>query len=286
MMEYKFSLILCTLGRKEDVRVALESFSKQEYNHFECIIVDQNVEDILTPIVDQFKDKICIKHIRSKVKGLSANRNIGIKSSTGDIIAFPDDDCQYLPDTLKNVNNYLNLHNDIDVLTINIKDPFKEKYFIGEKGIKILNRYNYRPYGISIGVFIKYKNKTDVKFDDQLGAGSRFGADEESDLVSSLIEKKYKICYCGGMYVLHLTDLPNLSEEQIIRRFKTYGLGYGALMKKEIVYRRKYRLVFMCCKDTFGRLIAGLIPVKKRKLYLVSALARIQGFIQYKLINE
>ena len=285
-MENYFSLILCTIGRIEDVRQVLESFTKQGCNNFECIIVDQNPDDILGPIVDCYKSKITIKHIRSSVRGLSKNRNIGIKAASGNIIAFPDDDCQYPPSTLNKVSSFFYTQKEVDVLTINIKDPHKELFAINEKGKFYLNRYNYRPYGISIGIFIKYKEKADIVFDEQLGAGAKFGADEESDLVSSLIEKKYTICYCGQMNVLHLIGLPELPVDKMKRRYETYGLGYGALMKKEILYRHKYRLIYNFSKETFGRLIAGILPFKKREYYMISALARLRGFIQYKLKNE
>jgi glycosyltransferase involved in cell wall biosynthesis len=278
----KVSLVLCTIGRIDSINAVLHSFEAQTYKDFECIIVDQNQEDILSSIIASYKEKFKIIHLRSKVKGLSANRNLGISKISGDVIAFPDDDCEYLPTTLQEVIAYFDSHKEVDVLTINFKDPHKESYFINNNSTINLDRYNYRPFGISIGIFIKYRNKNDVQFDEQLGVGSSFGADEESDLLSSLLEKGYNTNYCGSLYVLHLVGLPNLSEDKLIRRYETYGLGYGALLKKEIVYRRKYRLILLFIKDTFGRLIAGFLPVKKRKYYLVSALARIKGFVLYK----
>lgn len=272
---------MCTLGRTDDVEVALKSLSSQTYKNFECIIVDQNEQDVLSDIIHPFTFQFDLKHIRSNVKGLSVNRNIGISYATGDIIAFPDDDCMYMPDTLSTIANLFDTTGK-DIITINIKGIGVEKFFIDNLDTKKLNRYNYRPFGISIGIFIKYKDKSHVELDEKLGVGAYFGADEESDLLSSLLELGYKADYYGNVYVLHPIGTEHISEDKLIRRYNTYGLGYGALLKKEIVYRKKYRLLFMFLKDTFGRLIAGLLPVKKRKYYLISAMSRLEGFIRYK----
>ena len=44
-----------------------------------------------------------IIHVKSNTKGLSYNRNIGLEYAEGEYIAYPDDDCEYYPNTLKEV---------------------------------------------------------------------------------------------------------------------------------------------------------------------------------------
>ena len=75
----KFSLVMATLGRSEEIKIFLDSLSAQDYKNFELIIVDQNERDILRDIVDEYKQKFYINHIRIREKGLSLARNIGIK---------------------------------------------------------------------------------------------------------------------------------------------------------------------------------------------------------------
>ena len=91
----RFSLIMATLGRFDEIRIFLDSIDLQNYTDFELIIVDQNEENILGDIILPYKKKFYINHIRIKEKGLSLARNVGIKYAKGDIIAFPDDDCIY-----------------------------------------------------------------------------------------------------------------------------------------------------------------------------------------------
>ena len=53
----KFSLVMATLGRSEEIKIFLDSLSVQDYKNFELIIVDQNERDILRDIVDEYKQK-------------------------------------------------------------------------------------------------------------------------------------------------------------------------------------------------------------------------------------
>lgn len=282
MYQPKYSLVMCTLGRDTVVREFLDSLIVQTYKNFECIIVDQNPDNRLESIVSGYSNKFEIKHIRSNVKGLSINRNLGVAASTGQIIAFPDDDCQYLETTLADVLELFK-QSEADIININIRGIGTDHYFIGNKGALQINRYNYRPYGISICIFIAYKSKDDVRLDERLGAGQYFGADEESDLLSSLLEKGYKAEYHGDKYVRHPAGTSHVPADKLEQRYRSYGLGYGALLKKEIFLRHKYRMIWMFGKDTIGRFIGGCLPVKKRKLYMISAIARIRGFIEYKI---
>lgn len=285
MEAQKFSLILCTLGRDTVVRDFLQSLEKQNYKNFECIVVDQNDDDRLVPILRDYNDKMTIVHIRSKQKGLSVNRNIGITKASGQIIAFPDDDCLYDKTTLFDINDLINKTGQ-DIITINIQGIGTNSFFIQNQGELKLTRYNYRPYGISIGIFIKYRNKQDVHLDERLGVGQYFGADEESDLLSSLIEKGYQAEYHGEKYVYHPVGTSHIPAEKLMNRYRSYGLGYGALLKKEIIMRKKYRMIGMFLKDMVGRFIGGCLPIKKRKFYMVSAVARMKGFIEYKIEKE
>ena len=101
----KFSLIVCTLGRYEELDQLFESLRKQTYSDFEVILVDQNDKDYLNEIINEYSNEFDIRHIFSE-KGLSRARNIGLKYVSGQIVAFPDDDCWYPIDLLERVNNF------------------------------------------------------------------------------------------------------------------------------------------------------------------------------------
>lgn len=77
--------------------------AQQTYRDFEVIIVDQNPEGFLDTVLEPFKNSFPIKYHRTSKKGAASARNIGLKYITGELIAFPDDDCWYLKNVLNDV---------------------------------------------------------------------------------------------------------------------------------------------------------------------------------------
>ena len=123
----KISLVTATLGRVDEINILLDSLVKQTYKNFELIIVDQNEHYKVQNIVDRYTNILNIKYIRSSTKGLSYNRNVGIKECSGDIIGFPDDDCYYSDNlleeivyTFKEKKNKITLVEAYDSITKNI----------------------------------------------------------------------------------------------------------------------------------------------------------------------
>ena len=96
-----FSLVVATCGRDEDVGKFLMSVAQQVGNlRIEVILVDQNPDDRLKDVVSSFKDSLHIVWLRRTSRGVSRARNEGLNLARGRLVAFPDDDCKYEPDTL------------------------------------------------------------------------------------------------------------------------------------------------------------------------------------------
>lgn len=98
----KFSLIMATCGRRDDILDLLKSLEQQTYKNFELIVVDQN-DTPISDLFDEYKDKFSINYIYTPIKGLSRARNAGLKVADGDFIAFPDDDCIYEKNVLESI---------------------------------------------------------------------------------------------------------------------------------------------------------------------------------------
>ncbi len=96
----KFSIIIPTYNRIELLEKAIQSVIKQTYLNFEIIVVNDNpLDKIEIDILIKKYDKVkVIHHLNSK--GASSARNTGIINSTGEIIAFLDDDDFWLPEKL------------------------------------------------------------------------------------------------------------------------------------------------------------------------------------------
>ena len=74
------------------LKEALSSLTRQIRMPDEVVVVDNNSTDNTKETVESFKEFFRLKYIFEKKQGVSEARNSGIINSSGDIIAFMDDD--------------------------------------------------------------------------------------------------------------------------------------------------------------------------------------------------
>lgn len=84
----------------------IRSVLAQTFCNYEHIIIDDANDTATERLVEDFNDDriVLIKHDRQK--GAAAAYNSGINHARGIYITFLDDDDEYLPDFLENVNNF------------------------------------------------------------------------------------------------------------------------------------------------------------------------------------
>lgn len=281
---YKFSLIMATLGRKKEVENFMNSLKKQTYNNFELIIVDQNENNYIAHLYNEYSKYYTIKYVHIDKKGLSLARNVGLKYASGDIIAFPDDDCEYDKDILDEVNTFFTNNLNYNILTCNLLDKDLNKQSNGKwpHKDKDLNTINIFKTGISCTIFIKKVNMEDINFDEKLGVGAYLGSGEETDMLLQLIHNKYKGRYVHNLHVYH-DDQKELDNIKIYN----YSLGFGAVIKKELAYRKNYfyvnkLLINILIKPIIGIILYTILFNRNKRLTYINKLnGRLQGFIKY-----
>jgi len=94
------SVILTTYNRFFLLERALKSVLKQTFEDWECIVVDDASEKPIQPILEAHDDPRMRYHRHDENKGLSAARNTGLRLAKGAMIAFLDDDDEWLPEKL------------------------------------------------------------------------------------------------------------------------------------------------------------------------------------------
>lgn len=275
------SLIMPTLNRFDDIYIFMDSLLEQTYKNFELIVVDQNENDKVKEIVDKYVDRLDIKYIKSNKKGLSYNRNIGIAAAQGKILAFPDDDCAYKPDTIEKAINFFEKNKEYKIyscktMDFNEVDTFKRMY----NGTCDINSLNVMDTITSITFFVLFEDKDYLMFDERLGVGGEFGAGEEVDYILELLSRGYKGRYFGDDIIYHPAKKHSKSKEKYQRDFN-YGRGFGALCKKEIVYRKNKKFIKIMAYKII-RNIGGIVLNKDRDYHTATIKGRINGFKEYK----
>lgn len=266
------SLVTATIGRTTEVQLLLESLRKQTFKDFELIIVDQNPHNIIADIVELYKDTMSIKYIKSCEKGLSRNRNIGLKNCNGSIIGFPDDDCTYSDNVLQEVHDIL-ITGKYRFCVVEAMDPTTGQIFIPKETCTLKRKDTFKKC-ISFNFFVI--NPRDVYFDENLGVGAKFGSGEETDYLWQILNNNDIGRFLPSARVYHLAGAASCNYD---RAFK-YGLGFGAIFKKEIIHRRNILSIWSYMWYII-RTIGGCIIGPNRLFYIYTLKGRIVGFLKY-----
>jgi len=86
----RISVVVCTYNGHRTIHDCLDGLSRLRYPNFEVVVVDDGSQMAMEPIVAPYG----FRTIRTRNRGLSAARNVGMKAATGEIIAYLDDDAR------------------------------------------------------------------------------------------------------------------------------------------------------------------------------------------------
>lgn len=261
----RFSLILATIGREAEVRQFLGSLASQTYRNFELIVVDQNEDDRVRKLVDLFSNQFPIIYLNS-TPGLSHARNCGLERVTGDIVAFPDDDCWYEDDLLDTVVKLFD-EDSVDIWSGQSCDAsghHSQRRWPARR--QLANKINVWGLAISYTVFMRSACARNVgAFDERLGVGARtiWQSGEETDYLIRAMVRGFRLKYDPCIKVFH-PQKTLVFDDKTIDRAKAYGAGLGRVLKK---HRYPNWFVGYMLLRPCGGIIVSLITLRIRKAY-------------------
>jgi glycogen(starch) synthase len=100
-MQLLTSIVICTDGRPDSLKMTLESLRFLNQRKFEVCVVCGPTEDGTRELVSAWPNPL--KIVFNSERNLSISRNIGIRNSAGDIVAFLDDDSIPEPEWLDQI---------------------------------------------------------------------------------------------------------------------------------------------------------------------------------------
>ena len=227
------SLIIATMGRVEELRDLFDSLVAQNHPALDVILVDQNRDERLAPVVAAYAPQLTLRHMRSPRPHANAARNLGLRAAIGDIVAFPDDDCTLPPGTLARVARSFG-DPGLEVLTGPAASPtggLGSGRWHSQGGPITLatvwtsviefNLWLRRDTALALG-----------GFDENLGPGSAHGSAEGNDLVCRAMAAGLRAEYEPTLLVLHPDK--RLSDVAAERAYR-YGMGLGFVLRRHAV---------------------------------------------------
>ena len=229
----RFSLIMPTLNRVDDVKRFMQSLDAQTFRDLELIVVDQNGDDSLREVLSPYVSHFPIKHIQTyKPIGAVAARNMGAREMTGEVLGFPDDDCFYEPDFLQRVDTALKTHPEWDGLTGNVVGM--ENYY--SKKPAYVTKYRVWWQGLEFTLFYRKAIVNKIGLMDPTigpGAKTRWGAGEGADYLLRAIAAGFKLFYDPTLKVHHPGPLTNpRSDAAEAKVIYGYSIGKGHVLHK------------------------------------------------------
>jgi glycosyltransferase involved in cell wall biosynthesis len=265
------SLIVATRGRDQDVAVLLDSLLAQQLPALEVIIVDQNEDDRLGPIVAEYAPRLAVRRVRSQVANANHARNLGLAQAGGALVGFPDDDCVLPPGVLARVIAAFNADAALQVLTGPAASPeggLGSGRWREEGGAITLE--NVWTSVIEFNLFLRRETAQALRgFDEALGPGTRFGSAEGNDLVARAIRVGHRAVYDPDLRIIHPDK--RLTEVAVTRA-KLYGTGLGLVLRRHAPGMSTWLPFFV--RPLGGMVLSAL---KLRRLELAYYAATLRG---------
>jgi len=237
-----FDLVVATVDRVEPLGRLLASLERQTHRAFRVLLVDQNGDDRVDAVLAEH-GALDLVRLRS-ARGLSRARNEALPRLEADVVAFPDDDCEYPDDLLARVAARLA---GVEGLTgrSESRGGRSSPSWAGDAGP--VTRDNVWNRGISYGIFLRRELVERVgRFDESLGlgAGTPWSSGEEIDFLIRAVDAGGRIEYDPSLVVWHEEkDFDRASLEAVGRRdgasvgYLLQRHGYGLWTKARMLVR-------------------------------------------------
>lgn len=272
----RFSLVVATVDRTTELARLLASLAAQRDRDVELIIVDQNLDDRLVPVLAPYHGLLTILHGRA-ARGLSRARNVGLRQISGEVVAFPDDDCWYPPEMLERVARLLGEHRDLGGLTgrsiASQGESSGDARFDSVPGL--VSRANVWQRACSYTIFLRRAViETVGDFDETLGlgAGTPWEGGEDIDYPLRAIGLGFQLYYTPEIRVFHP------SPAQLPARAYTYGAGIGRVWRKH--HFPRWFVLYYLLRPLAGSLLnLGLGRLSKAHYYWSALCGRMKGWL-------
>jgi len=222
-----FDLVVATVGRVEELDRFFGSLERQTHAAFRVLIVDQNADDRVDTVVANHAS-LDIVQLRSP-KGLSRARNVALAQLSAELVAFPDDDCEYPKDLLEHVARRLAQSSDLDGLCGRAIDGHGQSSPAWAQDSALLTRDNLWNRAISFTIFLRSSVAAAVgEFDERLGLGSgtRGASGEETDYLVRALATSARIEYDPDLVVLHEDKMRTAAARRAAAEPEGVSIGY------------------------------------------------------------
>ena len=227
-----------------------------------------------------------LRCVRSNLRGATNGRNVGIEATTGDVIAFTDDDCRVAPDWVANIAGIFHSDSAAAVVCGRVRVPEE----ILRRGFAISFEPQIREWsgrfpppdrdwGIGANLAVRREVLARVgAFDPVLGPGAPLLCGEEPDLLFRVLRAGLKVVNAREVQVDHLGARVLGPESRQL--WRSYGTGTAAALFKHVrLGEVQAAILYLRHVALLSRMILANLATGKRPTGIDYTLAFLYGAI-------
>ncbi len=215
------TIIVCTRRRPQQLCRCLESLRRLDYPKSSVLVIendDASTESEGIALSHGAGYRLCTR------RGLSAARNLGVRISSSELVAFIDDDavCEanwlstsvplFGIDRVLGVSGKVTFHTDGACASPPIQAFDPGNQIVGKDTPDWFGMANFGGLGLGSNFFIRRAAFHLVGgFDERLGRGSFINCWEENDFLFRIIDAGYRVATCSDSVVRHRILNPDVS---------------------------------------------------------------------------
>jgi GalNAc5-diNAcBac-PP-undecaprenol beta-1,3-glucosyltransferase len=269
IQRYKISVVIITCDRPEYLKTALQSVFEQTVKPYEVIVVDDCSNVDCEQVTNGFSNEKIKYHRLSQRSGANTARNCGVEMSSGDIIAFLDDDDIWLKNFVSSHEEYYQQDSQIGALICGYKVMDNErKHSINKR--KVINadelRLGNHFSGMS-GFSARRPVLIDHLFDPCLNNG------QDWDLFVRLVQSDIKFVNITQALFLYRLQTP----DGITAKAKRMAIS-DVDQRLQSAFKHKHWLGEKYYKKRVAEQVLGFLPNKSNKLGWIKKSIELVGF--------
>jgi glycosyltransferase involved in cell wall biosynthesis len=239
---------MCTRNRPDKIRQAVTSVLANDHPDFDLTIIDQSTTDeTRVALADLIETDARLSYVHTVEAGLSRAYNTGVGRTTGDVLAFTDDDCIAPTDWLSTIGAAFDADDEADLLYGQVVPAHLDDdsavltpLLVIEQPERLGRGHGFRVFGMGANFAARRRLFDRIGgFDEILGGGGPLKSSQDYDLA-------YRTYKAGSVIALR----PEVAIRHDGRRehadwpalLKNYGVGDGAFYAKHVRCRDPYAL--------------------------------------------
>lgn len=247
--------------------------------------VDQN--DIPLQLASSIVNDPKLNLLRISTAGVSSARNAATYLAHTEWLIFCDDDGYLADDYMTNLQQVIAKNPTVEIFAggirrIDTKGFYSKRHALGGD----LNSFFYTKLLMGSNFVVRRSTFERLgKFDENFGAGAKYGSSEETDFAWNAYFEKINMMYSPELVVFHVPPFAGAADVEVQKAFR-YGVGKGALVAKWLIHKRQPIVIFEIIEMLIFPLlksVASLLMLNFDffKIQLASLKGRTSGLFQY-----